>query len=117
MPPWAAPVCERVGYSFDTTHVLTVREASRAARRPAPPAPTITASSLSKVVIAGRGTFVGAPARGAEAQLCGRVPAGTRRPRAPAGRVEDHQWTSLATCSSITIEIGIMPATKTAMVP
>src|SRR5439155_3652236 len=50
-------------------------------------------------------------------QRCGPVPAAARRPRAPAGRVEGHQWTSLATCSSITIEIGIMPATKTAMVP
>ena len=51
-PPCAVPVCERVGYSFEITAVFTRSDASIAARRPAPPAPTITASYVWKVVIA-----------------------------------------------------------------
>src|SRR4029453_14814318 len=46
MPPWAAPVWERVGYSLVMTAVRARLEASRAARRPAPPAPTITTSKV-----------------------------------------------------------------------
>jgi hypothetical protein len=37
-------VWERVGYSFEITAVFTRPDASIAARSPAPPAPTITAS-------------------------------------------------------------------------
>src|SRR5919109_2064648 len=51
IPPWAVPVCERVGYSFEITAVLASPEASSAARSPAPPAPTITASYTWVVVI------------------------------------------------------------------
>src|SRR6185503_15424665 len=46
-PPCAATVCERVGNTFDST--ATRRPASdscSAARSPAPPAPTTTASNL-----------------------------------------------------------------------
>ena len=44
MPPWAAPVWERVGYSLVRTAALTPdRASSSAAHRPAPPAPTMTA--------------------------------------------------------------------------
>src|SRR5256885_16686144 len=44
MPPWAAPVWERVGYSLVSTALLTpLRASSSAAQRPAPPAPTMTA--------------------------------------------------------------------------
>src|ERR1700742_2209454 len=46
MPPCAAPVCERVGYSLVSTAVRTRGPASMAARMPAPPAPTITTSYL-----------------------------------------------------------------------
>src|SRR5919106_521026 len=51
IPPWAVPVCDRVGYSLEITAVRTCPEASRAARRPAPPAPTITASYVWVTVI------------------------------------------------------------------
>src|SRR5919198_3800515 len=44
IPPCAAPVWERVGYSLEITAVLARPDASRAARSPAPPAPTITTS-------------------------------------------------------------------------
>src|SRR4029077_11562336 len=47
MPPCAATVCERVGNTLDST--ATARPASEscsAARRPAPPAPTTTTSTL-----------------------------------------------------------------------
>jgi len=44
MPPCAAPVCERVGYSFEITAVLAFGPASMAALMPAPPAPTMTMS-------------------------------------------------------------------------
>ncbi len=44
MPPWAAPVWERVGYSFVMTAVFAFGPASIAARIPAPPAPTMTTS-------------------------------------------------------------------------
>jgi hypothetical protein len=43
-PPCAAPVWDRVGYSFEMTAVRTCCDVSSAARMPAPPAPTITAS-------------------------------------------------------------------------
>src|SRR5215207_5647 len=46
IPPWAAPVWERVGYSLVITAVRPRRELSSAARRPAPPAPTITTSKV-----------------------------------------------------------------------
>src|SRR5215211_1545835 len=46
IPPWAAPVWERVGYSLVITAVRARRELSSAARRPAPPAPTITTSKV-----------------------------------------------------------------------
>ena len=45
MPPCAAPVCERVGYSFEMTAVFAPGPASIAARMPAPPAPTMTMSN------------------------------------------------------------------------
>ena len=48
-------MCERVGYSFEITAVFTRSDASIAARRPAPPAPTITASYVWKVVIGSDG--------------------------------------------------------------
>jgi hypothetical protein len=51
IPPCAVPVCERVGYSFEITAVLTCSDASMAARSPAPPAPTITASYVWLTVI------------------------------------------------------------------
>src|SRR6201998_205767 len=44
MPPCAAPVWLRVGYSLVNTAVRTRGPASTAARIPAPPAPTITTS-------------------------------------------------------------------------
>src|SRR5271156_4056550 len=44
MPPWAAPVWLRVGYSLVNTAVRTRGPASTAARIPAPPAPTMTTS-------------------------------------------------------------------------
>src|SRR6185369_11109098 len=44
IPPWAAPVWLRVGYSLVSTAVRTRGPASTAARIPAPPAPTITTS-------------------------------------------------------------------------
>jgi len=43
-PPCAAPVCERVGYSFEITAVRTRSDSSIAARMPAPPAPITSAS-------------------------------------------------------------------------
>src|SRR5215213_4846534 len=46
IPPWAAPVWDRVGYSLVITAVRARRELSSAARRPAPPAPTITTSKV-----------------------------------------------------------------------
>src|SRR5919106_1183338 len=51
MPPWAAPVWERVGYSLVMTAVRARRELSSAARRPAPPAPMITTSKVCCWVI------------------------------------------------------------------
>src|SRR4051812_14145261 len=44
MPPWAAPVWDRVGESLVRTAVRTRVEDSSAARMPAPPAPTMTTS-------------------------------------------------------------------------
>ena len=44
MPPCAAPVWERVGYSLVSTAVRDRWPASRAARMPAPPAPTMIVS-------------------------------------------------------------------------
>src|ERR1700682_1026640 len=47
MPPCAATVWERVGKTFERTAVRRPELAhSRAARSPAPPAPTMTASNL-----------------------------------------------------------------------
>src|SRR5437879_92362 len=46
MPPWAAPVWERVGYSLVSTAVRLRFVDSMAARMPAPPAPTMTVSYL-----------------------------------------------------------------------
>jgi hypothetical protein len=49
-PPCAATVCERVGKTLVSTAVLRpASESWMAARRPAPPAPTITASNLRTV--------------------------------------------------------------------
>jgi hypothetical protein len=45
MPPCAAPVCDRVGYSLLITAVLAPREAYSPAISPAPPAPTTTTSN------------------------------------------------------------------------
>src|SRR5512134_4132374 len=46
-PPCAATVCERVGKTLESTATLSpAEESSSAARRPEPPAPTITASNL-----------------------------------------------------------------------
>jgi len=45
IPPWAATVCDRVGKSFEMQAVLKPASARpKAARRPAPPAPTTMAS-------------------------------------------------------------------------
>src|SRR4051812_50229549 len=44
MPPWAAPVWDRVGESLVRTAGRTGVEDSSAARMPAPPAPTMTTS-------------------------------------------------------------------------
>src|ERR1039457_5024637 len=45
-PPCAATVCERVGKTFDNTATLKfASESCSAARKPAPPAPTTTASN------------------------------------------------------------------------
>ena len=46
IPPCAAPVCDRVGYSLVNTAVRAFFPDSIAARIPAPPAPTITTSYL-----------------------------------------------------------------------
>src|SRR2546425_9149906 len=47
MPPCAATVCERVGNTFESTATRNPAPArSSAARRPEPPAPTMTASNL-----------------------------------------------------------------------
>src|SRR5215831_16504430 len=49
MPPCAATVCERVGKTFDRTATFNPASANcSAARRPAPPAPTTTASKLRR---------------------------------------------------------------------
>ena len=51
-PPWAATVCERVGKTLVSTAVLKPDSDNWiAARRPAPPAPTMTASNLRTVVL------------------------------------------------------------------
>ncbi len=51
MPPWAATVCERVGKTFEMQAVFRPDcEAPRAARSPAPPAPTTTTSKLWSVI-------------------------------------------------------------------
>lgn len=45
IPPYAATVCERVGNNLEIQAVLKPNsERPNAARRPAPPAPTTTAS-------------------------------------------------------------------------
>ena len=50
MPPSAAPECERVGWSLETTATSApARFASIAARIPASPAPTITTSCRNNV--------------------------------------------------------------------
>ena len=46
MPPCAAPVWDRVGYSLVSTAVRLRLPDSSAARMPAPPAPTMTVSYL-----------------------------------------------------------------------
>ena len=47
IPPCAATVCERVGKTLDKTAVCTpALDNCNAARKPAPPAPTTTASNL-----------------------------------------------------------------------
>ena len=49
-PPCAATVCERVGKTLESTATLRPVSAScSAARSPAPPAPTTTASNLRTV--------------------------------------------------------------------
>src|SRR4029453_971664 len=53
IPPWAAPVWDRVGYSLVITAVRARRELSSAPPRPAPPAPTITTSKVCCWVISG----------------------------------------------------------------
>src|SRR3954447_24902267 len=53
MPPWAAPVCDRVGYSLVSTAVRARWPDSMAARIPAPPAPTITTSYLWNCMVGG----------------------------------------------------------------
>src|SRR5574337_1372239 len=45
IPPWAAPVCDRIGYSLLSTATLAWGASSRAARNPAPPPPTTIASN------------------------------------------------------------------------
>src|SRR3954447_18540156 len=52
MPPCAAPVCDRVGYSLVRTAVRVRWPDSSAARMPAPPAPTMTTSYLWWVTMA-----------------------------------------------------------------
>src|SRR6185436_2565050 len=51
IPPWAAPVWLRVGYSLVRTAVRTRGPASTAARIPAPPAPTMTTSYRCSISI------------------------------------------------------------------
>ncbi|CAM6002358.1 unnamed protein product [Sphagnum balticum] len=47
MPPWAATVCERVGNNLEMQAVLNPCSTNpKAARNPAPPAPTTTASKV-----------------------------------------------------------------------
>ena len=47
IPPWAATVWDLVGKSFETQAVLNpCSTRPKAARRPAPPAPTTTASKV-----------------------------------------------------------------------
>src|ERR1700758_545914 len=79
MPPWAAPVWLRVGYSLVRTAVRTRGPASTAARMPAPPAPTITTSyRCSLITVAAADDAVGAPPaaqrRGDEAMRWGYLP-------------------------------------------
>ena len=52
MPPCAATVCERVGNSFEMHAVLNPSSTSpNAARSPAPPAPTTTASYVWSIIV------------------------------------------------------------------
>src|SRR5512132_260474 len=83
MPPWAVPVWERVGYSLEMTAVRTRSEASMAARSPAPPAPTITASYVWTVVTRSRRSR---PPAGVEGEDDDRP----QREQAEADHVEQH---------------------------
>src|SRR3954463_10436957 len=102
MPPWAAPVCERVGYSLVSTAVRARWPDSMAARIPAPPAPTMTTSYLWTCML--DALSVGTKGRGGRAAAgplpcaAGRRSGGAERRqqlRGGAGRAriegEDHQ--------------------------
>src|SRR6266540_6580972 len=69
------------------THVLTCLDASRAARRPAPPAPTTTASYLWKVVTSAASAVEGGPKRLADV----RPPAGVEREHHDGPEGEEHE--------------------------
>src|SRR4051812_19581463 len=101
MPPWAAPVCERVGYSLVSTAVRARWPDSMAARIPAPPAPTMTTSYLWTCML--DALSVGTKGRGGRA-AAGPLPCaagrsggaeGRQQLRGGAGRAriegEDHQ--------------------------
>src|SRR4030042_176415 len=52
MPPCAATVCERVGNTLDSTATLSpASDSCSAARIPAPPAPTMTASNFLLAIV------------------------------------------------------------------
>ncbi|MEQ0575390.1 hypothetical protein ABLN97_15355 [Mycobacterium tuberculosis] len=61
MPPWAAPVWLRVGYSLVSTAVRTPRTRLDRGAIPAPPAPTITTSYRCWQINAAADDAVGAP--------------------------------------------------------
>src|SRR5512132_2645132 len=90
MPPWAAPVWERVGYSLVITAVRARREASSAARRPAPPAPTITTSKVCCWVMG----LLGFAGCGPESEAISAPGSVARYLHAPAGGL----WSCLADC-------------------
>src|ERR1700761_650772 len=62
MPPCAAPVCERVGKTLDSTATLRpARDSCSEARMPEPPAPTMTTSNLRLVMLEAADMFSNSP--------------------------------------------------------
>src|SRR5512132_22267 len=99
MPPWAAPVWERVGYSLVITAVRARREASSAARRPAPPAPTITTSKVCCWVMG----LLGFAGCGPESEAISAPGSVARYLHAPAGGL----WSCLADCRGRCLSLAV----------